>query len=340
MTIINQKTHISSERDEKVLTNVVFNKDNGTLTFSKKDFYNNEDLTDIICNLNDIKLRIEVIPQSRLDELKNTQNLSDEDKIYRETHIFLVEFTSVTDTGEGYYREYVWSSTKNDFEVIGSTQIDLTPYFKKANVKNNLTTSDYEDGNGHPYALNAKQGYLLNQNKAPNNHASTATTYGVSTDTKYGHTKPFGYGENESISDISLTAGDKGTKTNEFAMGDHVHKHPAGKSKTGEPSATQATLDALSFGDSFKVTQFTSNATGHISAATDKTITFPSSLGNGTKAGLSTNDYTNSDKNKLNDLTIDTAISSTSTHTIQNKAVYSFVSDVLDEINTQLGGGN
>ena len=45
--------------------------------------------------------------------------------------------------------------------------------------------------------------------KAPNNHASTATTYGVATDTKYGHVKklPFGFGKNLSVSsNIELTS--------------------------------------------------------------------------------------------------------------------------------------
>lgn len=38
-------------------------------------------------------------------------------------------------------------------------------------------------------ALSANQGRLLNLNKAPNNHASTATTYGLGNATNYGHVK-------------------------------------------------------------------------------------------------------------------------------------------------------
>ena len=50
---------------------------------------------------------------------------------------------------------------------------------------NNLTTSTNNNGE----ALSAYQGYLLQSNKAPNNHASTATTYGLGTSSNYGHTK-------------------------------------------------------------------------------------------------------------------------------------------------------
>lgn len=52
-------------------------------------------------------------------------------------------------------------------------------------IINNLTTSSYVDGQ----ALSAYQGYQLNQGKAPNNHASSATTYGVGTGSNYGHCK-------------------------------------------------------------------------------------------------------------------------------------------------------
>lgn len=50
-------------------------------------------------------------------------------------------------------------------------------------VINNLTSTSSTD------ALSANQGYILNNNKAPNNHASSATTYGVGTAANYGHVK-------------------------------------------------------------------------------------------------------------------------------------------------------
>lgn len=52
-------------------------------------------------------------------------------------------------------------------------------------IINALTQSAHADGT----ALGAYQGYILNQNKAPNSHASTATTYGIGTSANYGHVK-------------------------------------------------------------------------------------------------------------------------------------------------------
>ena len=50
-------------------------------------------------------------------------------------------------------------------------------------VVNNLTSTSSTD------ALSANQGRLLNLNKAPNSHASSAITYGVGTTANYGHVK-------------------------------------------------------------------------------------------------------------------------------------------------------
>lgn len=50
-------------------------------------------------------------------------------------------------------------------------------------LANNLTTASGTTGT----ALNAYQGKVLNDSKAPNDHSSTATTYGVATNGKFGH---------------------------------------------------------------------------------------------------------------------------------------------------------
>ena len=70
-------------------------------------------------------------------------------------------------------------------------------------IINNLTTSSYSDGQ----ALSAYQGYQLNQSKAPTNHASTATTYGVGTSSNYGHCKVINNLTTSSASDgVALNA--------------------------------------------------------------------------------------------------------------------------------------
>lgn len=55
-------------------------------------------------------------------------------------------------------------------------------------IANNLTTSSHSDG----LVLSAYQGYVLNTavaGKAPTNHASSATTYGIGSTSNYGHCK-------------------------------------------------------------------------------------------------------------------------------------------------------
>lgn len=51
-------------------------------------------------------------------------------------------------------------------------------------IADNLTTSSSSG-----VALSAAQGKVLNDSKAPNSHASTSTTYGMGTETNYGHVK-------------------------------------------------------------------------------------------------------------------------------------------------------
>lgn len=58
-------------------------------------------------------------------------------------------------------------------------------YYGHNKVINNLTTASYTEGE----SLSAYQGKVLNDNKAPTSHASSATTYGVGTSVNYGHLK-------------------------------------------------------------------------------------------------------------------------------------------------------
>ena len=68
-----------------------------------------------------------------------------------------------------------------------------------------------------------------------------------------------------------MSSSDK-TKLDGIDTEANAYTHPSGTSKTGNPTSNQSP----GFGGSFKVTQFTSNSTGHISGATDRTITLPS----------------------------------------------------------------
>lgn len=76
---------------------------------------------------------------------------------------------------------------------------------------------------------------------------------------------------------------------------DTVYTHPSYAARTGKPIANQTPA----FGGTATVSQITSDASGHVTGATDRTIKIPDTLGDGTTAGLSTNDYTNTEKTKL-----------------------------------------
>lgn len=151
MTIKHQNKNISAEK-QYVITNVQDNP-NGILTFTLSNLHSNT--TDTLqIDLSKHKLRLTKVTQSELNRLKNSQNETDIKN--RESHIYLVQKNT---NDEGVYQEFMWID--NDFEIIGSTAINLEPYFLKENVYNGL---DY-DQNNNTKALSAYQGYLLDQNK-------------------------------------------------------------------------------------------------------------------------------------------------------------------------------
>lgn len=151
MTIKHQNKNISAEK-QYVITDVQDNP-NGILTFTLSNLYSNT--TDTLqIDLSKHKLTLTKVTKSELNRLKNSQD--EIDIRNRESHIYLVQKNT---NDEGVYQEFIW--VDNDFEIIGSTAINLEPYFLKGNVYNGL---DY-DQNNNTKALSAYQGYLLNQNK-------------------------------------------------------------------------------------------------------------------------------------------------------------------------------
>ena len=79
-----------------------------------------------------------------------------------------------------------------------------------------------------------------------------------------------------------MSTADK-SKLDGIASGANAYTHPSYTARTGKPTANQTP----SFGGTATVSQITSDATGHVTAATDRTITIPSTLSNGTgTAGL------------------------------------------------------
>ena len=136
MTIKNTDKNVSAENHEDVVVNASFN--NGILTLIRKNLYDESTSAqkNIEVDLSDHKLKLQVITQNELDALKIS---TDPDDIRdREAYIFLVPFN--TDE-EDVYKEYIWIEDDEDFEIIGSTRINLSNYIQKSNtsgvIKNN-----------------------------------------------------------------------------------------------------------------------------------------------------------------------------------------------------------
>ncbi len=119
-----------------------------------------------------------------------------------------------------------------------------------------------------------------------------------------------------------LMSADDKTKLDGIATGANKYTHPSYTARTGKPTANATPA----FGGTFTVSQITSDATGHVTGATDRTITIPSTAASTSAAGL----MSATDKSKLdgiasgaNKTTVDSALSSTSTNPVQNKVINS-----------------
>lgn len=94
----------------------------------------------------------------------------------------------------------------------------------------------------------------------------------------------------------------KGLSTNDYTTaeknklaaidaGANAYTHPTYTARTGKPTGNLTP----GFGSSFTISQITSDATGHVTAATDRTVTIPSATATSSAAGL----MSSADKAKL-----------------------------------------
>lgn len=176
--IKNQKRTTSAENDY-VLTNVTYttptvsttptNKTNKDLilTIQKRNFWKEEAQTDkptatIKIPLSDYVLRTYLeenyynkvaidgfIEQYKIKvvvlESKNNLPQSGDSRYADTSYLFLVRHTHTIDSSSqgDYFDEYIWNNDKSDYERIGNTDIDLSPYLKIADFnawKNNTYT--------------------------------------------------------------------------------------------------------------------------------------------------------------------------------------------------------
>ena len=82
---------------------------------------------------------------------------------------------------------------------------------------------------------------------------------------------------------VTITYDSEG-RTVTFDATDTVYTHPTYTARTGKPTANQTP----GFGDTVTVSQIESDSTGHVTAATDRTITIPNTAASATSAGLVT----------------------------------------------------
>ena len=118
------------------------------------------------------------------------------------------------------------------------------------------------------------------------------------------------------------------TKLDGIAEGANAYTHPSYTARTGKPTGNQTPA----FGEAATVSQITSDATGHVTGATDRTIKIPNTEATTSTAGL----MSASDKSKLDGIatgatkvTVDSAMSTTSTNPVQNKVVKQAIDDAI-----------
>ncbi|WP_405286288.1 hypothetical protein [Methanobrevibacter sp.] len=99
-----------------------------------------------------------------------------------------------------------------------------------------------------------------------------------------------------------------------------AYTHPTYTARTGKPTGNLTP----GFGETATISQITSDSSGHVTGATDRTIKIPNAAATTSAAGL----MSSSDKTKLNGIdtganktTVDTSLSTTSTNPVQNKVV-------------------
>ena len=108
------------------------------------------------------------------------------------------------------------------------------------------------------------------------------TTYSKATSSTLGLVK-IGYTESGKNYPVELDSDGKMFVNVPWTDNNTVYTHPSYTARTGKPTANQTPA----FGGTATVSQITSDATGHVTGATDRTITIPSTLSNGTgTAGL------------------------------------------------------
>ena len=247
-------------------------------------------------------------------------------------------------TGSSGNYSYAW-------EKVDTARIDLSGYSTTDHAHGNITKEGKVGTTANKPLITGTGGAVT-----AGNFEATATNIKMNGTQSVGSANTFARGDHVHPTDTSRAAsththgnlqnnGQVGTTAaanknvvtdaNGKITTENKYSHPTYTARTGKPTDDQTP----SFGGTVTVSQITSDTTGHVTGATDREILIPDTIANGTIPGLSTNDYTTNEKTKLSGIatgatknTIDTAMSSTSTNAVQNKAVKAYVDNAIEGV--------
>ena len=169
------------------------------------------------------------------------------------------------------------SSDKSKLDGIATGAEVNQNAFSKIAVESTIGSGNIEaDSKTDTLTIVAGQNIVLTPD-ATNDKLTIAATYSRTTAT--------------TSEDGLMSSSDK-SKLDGIAANANNYSHPTYTARTGKPTANATPK----FGDTFTVSQITSNGTGHVTGATDRTIKIPSTTATTSEDGL----MSSSDKTKLN----------------------------------------
>lgn len=181
-----------------------------------------------------------------------------------------------------------------DVELVNENTQAIDAKLKEIeSVANPEALNAHVENKENPHGVTKSQVGLGNvPNVATNDQTPTYTVASANTALSSGEKLSAAFGKiakavNTLISHIADTAihftSAEKTKLSGIAEGANAYTHPSYTARTGVPAANQTPA----FGGTFTVTQPTSDASGHVTGMTSRTITIPSTVSNGTgTAGL------------------------------------------------------
>ena len=217
---------------------------------------------------------------------------------------------------------YFWQKIK----ALFLTDVSYNSTSKKIQKTKNGTTSDVVTLS--TVATSGSYNDLSNKPTIPSGVEKSTTTplmngtASVGSETKFAagdHVHPSDTTKVDKVTGKGLSTEDyttaEKTKLAEIAEGANAYVHPSYTARTGKPTSNQTP----SFGNTFTISQITSDATGHVTGATDRTVKIPNATATQSAAGL----MSSADKTKVDKLVFDG-------NYIDESILPSYVDDVIE----------